>query len=222
MVACTVPPVATVPTTPVSQIAGSTTSTAPVATTSTTTPCGLGPVPNVVDELVVEIDIDFDGDTAPDQVSAYFVKRVWHLRVELTSGGGGDLNVSGRDVRPLGGHDIDGDGRREVFAVVGSVDGFKQIGVYGASNCGVVEIAIGANPVRLEVGRTENAVKAVTCNPGLASLSVGSTDDGLVLRRTNYRLVANQLVPADQEPVAISEEEAQALAIVDCPGVSQP
>lgn len=224
MAACTVPPVATTLGTlsPGTTVATSTLVT--TTTTPTTIPCGLGAVPSNVDDLVTEIDTDFDGDLAPDQVSAYLFDRIWHLRLELSGGGGGDIALPGvpQPVRPLGAFDLDQDEHLELFALVGVIDDLAQVAIFLTSECGLEQVSLDGVPAIVEVGRNSRTVAGAVCTGGIQFLTATRSGDPVTLRRTTYQLVGSALERAETDEETLSDSEARKLVVLDCPGVSDP
>lgn len=96
---------------------------------------------------------DGDGDGQPDILQTYRDNEAkWHMQVLWASGGGSDVVLDAfaqSPVRPLGGFDVDGDGRDEAFVVTDTGASAQIISLYSTmTDCVLQPILIdGTNTI---------------------------------------------------------------------------
>ncbi len=215
----------TVPTTTTTMAVSPTSS----STTTTTIPT-CPPAPSLVSGAtdVIAVTGDFDGDGVPDDLTTYLDPAAGrrHVRVELAAGGGSDRIIEDADPvmgsRPLGGHDLDGDGRDEAFVVVGSGASAQLVGLYAWSGCTLVRITLDGAPAVFPVGASVTHGEGLSCNGvgELDELRVETTDgitwDGT---RIPYQLAGSVLVAGATETFTAGTDEALTVVGVDCSGL---
>lgn len=145
---------------PASTTSSSTTRPAPPTTaapTTTTPRCPEVDTPAAATS-VSDADGDVDGDGQTDRLHSYRLDPEWHLQVELAAGGGADVVVEtfgAGAVAVLGGADVNGDGRQEVWARTGSGASAAIVGSFVFADCtltrttfeggGVADFAVGGS-----------------------------------------------------------------------------
>ncbi|HEX4866446.1 MAG TPA: hypothetical protein VFV32_02345 [Acidimicrobiales bacterium] len=175
----------------------------PTTTVSTTPPCGAVSVPATATE-VTELEGEVDGDGRPDALRTFLVGDVWHLQVEVAAGGGADLDLATSDaggVGLVGGADVDGDGRDEIWARVGSGASATILGLARYDACALVRVTIAGSPADLPVGGSVGSAAGVECRSSGADadLSVFSAmhrdESQYDVTTTSYELQGPELVP---------------------------
>jgi len=171
--ATTTAPAASTTTTPSAATTGPSTTTGttlPAATTTVPAACPEAPPPaaDAADETSVNADFDSDGLT--DVLSTYVVpsEARWHVRVDFGAGGSDDAAIVDSNMvasaRPIGGHDVDGDGTDEAFVTVGSGASAMLVGLYDIAACGLTRVTIGTVPAVFPIGATVGNVSGLACN----------------------------------------------------------
>lgn len=210
-----------------------TTAPPPAATTSTTTApaCAAAPpLPAGATDLT-SVGADVDGDGVADLLSTYVVpaEARWHVRIEFGAGGSADATITDSGMvtpaRPIGGHDVDGDGTDEAFVTVGSGASAVLVGLYDVAGCALTRVTVGPDPAVFPVGATVGNVSGLSCD------GVGDLD------RLFAQQVAADLYEGGFEPFTLSgaaltagigdgatftAAEAGALADLDCGSLSLP
>lgn len=163
--------------------ASTTSSTAEPARTETTSatqptepttsgPLGPGcpdaaPVPAGATAVVQESG-DVDGDGHPDVLRSFLDGGRWSLQVELAAGGSAAVAIDVLDaagVGLIGGADVDGDGRDEVWARVGSGASTAILGLAALDGCQLVRVDTDlGTPAELPVGGSVGAASGVDCS----------------------------------------------------------
>ncbi len=212
---------------------GAATTTAPTATTSTSPPppttvpsaCPQAspPVAEAIDSTFA--NGDFDGDGFVDVLSTYLVpsEARWHVRVEFGAGGSDDLAIMDSGMvapaRPIGGHDVEGDGTDEAFVTVGSGASAVRVGLYDVADCGLTRVTVGADPAVFPIGATIGNVSGLACNV------VGDLDRLFAQQVTAdeyeggfepFALSGSVLTPGPGDGASFSAAEAGDLATLDC------
>jgi hypothetical protein len=179
-----------------------TTSTSTTEPTTTTTPADACPglTPHDATPDLTTGAADVDGDGAPDQLRAFGVGGDdFVLQAELAAGGGGELAVPGDGVTPVavvGGADLDGDGRDEVWAKVGAGASATIIGLFRLDGCDLLRVTIGGAPAELPVGGSVGTTAGVECTAtGLVAHSASNIGgDTYEVTSTQYTLEDGTLV----------------------------
>lgn len=178
-----------------------------VATTSTTVACTLAPIGAGATNVTSKPG-DFDGNGTPDTLRAYLLGNDWHLRVELSSGGGADAVAAGvpsiSGLKAIGGYNIDANLRDEAFAVVGSGAATAIVGLWTFANCQLTRVTVNGQPAEFPVGATVQNLSGLSCVQGTAlqALKAQLAPSGTTfnVQRMTYDLVGNTLVLANTPP----------------------
>ncbi len=219
---------------------GAATTTEPPATTSTTLPATTTTVPSACPQApppaadaadATSIGADFDGDGLADVLSTYIVpsEARWHVRVEFGAGGSDDVQIVDSNMatpaRPIGGHDVDGDGTNEAFVTVGSGASAVLVGLYDVAACGLTRITIDADPAVFPVGATIGSVSGLACDV------VGDLDRLFAQQVAEdeyeggfepFTLTGSVLTSGFGDGAGFSAAEAAALATLDCGTLALP
>jgi hypothetical protein len=208
------------------------TTTAPPAPTTTVVPaCPQAPPPPAEATDATSVSADFDADGLADTLSTYLVpfEARWHVRVEFGAGGSDDASIADSDMvapaRPIGGHDVNGDGTLEAFVTVGSGASAVLVGLYDVAACGLTRITVGADPAVFPIGATVGNVSGLSCN-GVGDLDrvfaqqVGP--DEYEGGFEPYSLAGSVLTAGFGDGAGFTADEAAALATLDCGGLTLP
>jgi hypothetical protein len=175
----------------------------PTTTVATIPPCAAVAVPADASGMT-ELEAEVDGDGQPDVLRTFLVGDVWHLQVQVAAGGGAELDLATADaggVGLVGGADVDGDGRDEIWARVGSGASATILGLARYDACALVRVAIAGAPAELPVGGSVGSAAGIECrSPGVdADLSVFSAmhrdESQYDVTATEYDLQGAELVP---------------------------
>lgn len=147
--------------------AGPSTTSETTTTTSATSPCAsAAAVPSDASTLTEEV-ADVDGDGRADAIRTFLAEDTWVLQVEVAAGGGAELALGPGDqggVGLVGGADVDGDGRAEIWVRVGSGASTVILGLVRFQDCGLARVTLGSGqPVELPVGGSVGATAGVEC-----------------------------------------------------------
>jgi len=157
--------------TPTTTTRPATTTAAPTTVDDTSTsaaePCAPVSLPGAASR-VTEATADVDGDGATDAVRAYLLSDdYWHVQVALAAGGGGDLALTTfgeSSVAALGGADVDGDGRDEIWARTGSGASATILGIVTFRECVLARVTFeGGDPAELPVGGSVGTASGAEC-----------------------------------------------------------
>lgn len=194
--------------------------------------CPSSPLPPNVTNVTTGAG-SFDGDGQPDVLRAYQAANVWHLRVELSSGGEVDVTVpnigTGDAVKAVGGFNIDEGLGDEIFATVGSGSYATLVGLWkGGGFCQLTRVTVNGQPATFPVGASVSSRSGVRCIPGTAFqvLETQSTN-GTQYTGTiaNYDLVGSALVHANTSPpqvLAASHPDLALYGKLTCGGLVLP
>jgi len=183
----------------------------PTTTLATIPPCPAVSVPAEASE-VTELDGDVDGDGEADLLRTFLVGDAWHLQVEVAAGGGAELDLAAADaagVGLVGGADVDGDGRDEVWARVGSGASATILGLARYDTCALTRVTIAGSPAELPVGGSVGSAAGVECgSPGIdADLTVFSAlhrgDSQYDVTATEYDLQGTELLPGSSSTATV-------------------
>ncbi len=191
-----------------------TTVAATTTTPTTTTPAcgGNGGIPVAAANHSIAA-ADVDGDGAPDTIHTYtlgdpMAAGAWWVQVSFASGGGNaaqildpGVNLSGS--RPIDGYDINGDGRDEFFATVGSGASAQIIAVFDVPGCTIRRASLGGVDAAFPISGGINFTSGIACtdidgdgfNDFLVirdGQRIGSTSN-FTINVTNYSLLNGQL-----------------------------
>lgn len=203
------------------------TTEAPSTTDSSACPSGPDLPPDATDSTMIAADLDADG--AADDVSTYFVPSDgrWHIRVEWGGGGASDevITDSGglAPASPIGAHDVDRDGTPELFARVGSGASAVLIGLYDIAQCELTRATINGEAASFPVGATIQNISGLSCGPvgDLDRLFAQFvSDDNFEGGVEPFALNGAELTPGFGDGATFTGEEAAALAVFDCGGLS--
>lgn len=204
----------------------------PSATTGPGAACPSSPLPPNLTNVTLGAG-SFDGDGQPDVLRAYQAANVWHLRVELSSGGEVDVTVPnigiGDEVKAVGGFNIDEGTGDEIFATVGSGSYATLVGLWkGGGFCQLTRVTVNGQPATFPVGASVSNRSGVRCIPGTA-LQVFETQSTNGTHYTgtiaNYDLVGNALVHANTSPpqvLAASHPDLGLYGKLTCGGLVVP
>ncbi len=214
-------------------VAATPTTVIETTTTTTTVPPSVCPVSIPLPEGTVAfaaVSGDFDGDGAPDQMQTYKAATdTWRMRITFADGGGADATIAGAEdfapPRPIGGFDIDSDGAEEVFITIGTGASTVLVGFFDVVDCVAMRVTTGGSAAEFPVGASIGSVAGVAC-PG----------DGSI-HRNFAQFVAADVYEGGFEPFVLegsvltafpgdgagfTADEAFALAILDCGGLTLP
>jgi len=167
---------------------------------------------------------DVDGDGREDAVSA----TATTLTVELTSGSTVIARVhsdSPRAPKVLGSHDVDRDGRAEVFLLTASGSSTQFASVYRYDGSALRELLLDDEPARLGIGGSVTHGEGFRCTPtGLLEVRRAESEDGTTytVTTTSYRLTTTALSQVRTARATARQGDAavDAAYTVDCGGVS--
>ena len=188
-------------------------------------PCPAGPAIPADAAAGDTIAADLDLDGLDETVSTYFAPgdSRWHLRVEWGSGGTTDQIVTDSNgatpTRPIGPHDVDGDGTPELFAVVGSGASTALIGLYDVGPCQVHRVTLDGAPAVFPVGATVGTVSGLSCGPvGDLDAHFAENTGGDMFEGgfAPHSLAGSVLTPGFGDGATFTGDEAAALATFDC------
>ena len=224
----TVPPTTTAPSTTTTGVA--TTTTLPPAVTVPPI-CPQAP-PLAADAAdATSVSADFDEDGLADLLRTYIVPSEgrWHVRVEFAAGGSDDVQIVDSNMvgaaRPIGGHDVDGDGTNEAFITVGSGASAVLVGLYDVAACDLTRVTVGTEPAVFPIGAT------IGNSSGLACDGVGDLDrlfaqqvaaDEYEGGFEPFTLSGSVLTPGPGDGASFTGDEAAALATLDCGTLALP
>lgn len=156
----------TATTEPTTTTAEPATTTTAGPTTSTASPCPAVAVPPGASAVTEEIG-DVDGDGVDDVLRSLLLDERWILQVEVAAGGGAELELGPSDqggVGVVGGADVDGDGRAEIWVRVGSGASTVILGLVRFDECALERVVLeGGQPVELPAGGSVGATAGVEC-----------------------------------------------------------
>lgn len=186
---------------------------------------------------------DVDGDGRADTVLVYAAGPVedpssWRLRVELAGGGALETSIdpTGGVVSPpraMGGFDVAGDGRDEIWATVGSGAATQLVALWTVDGCDLVQVSFDGAEVVFPIGATVGTLSGLECrdidadgvNDALVAWN-GMSDDG-----TNYELQGQvftlegselRLRQTDGLTVDITSADGGRYADLDCGSLTLP
>jgi hypothetical protein len=132
-------------------------------------------------------------------------------------------------VSPIGGYDVDGDGRDEIFVATGNgayttwVDVFE----FDPSTCTLARLA-GPNstPPQFAVGASVGNGTGLACEDGeIVSTQFGRTSDHPLRysgSRVAYKIIGTKLEAVDEHPVELDAAGAAAAATFNCGALRLP
>ncbi|MFP5254513.1 MAG: hypothetical protein ACLGI8_01555 [Acidimicrobiia bacterium] len=142
-----------------SSTAGPTTSAAPPCPTQVAVPEGAA--------ALTEAPGEIDGDGADDSLRTFLVDETWILQVELAAGGGAQLELGASSqggMGLVGGADVDGDDRAEVWVRVGSGASTVILGVVRFDDCTLERVTLeSGQALELPAGGSVGATAGVEC-----------------------------------------------------------
>lgn len=219
----------------------------PTATPEPTAVPGFGceaePLPADVTD-VSEAEVNVDGDDDPDVATAYHAdpdrSTGWAIRVafgngdivETTVGFGFPESIG---VQSVGGADVDGDGRDEVFAVVGSGASVVIYGMFEVEPdaCTIEPIVGEGGPVEAAAGASVGALAGLRCDDtdGDGSNDTVALYSGFLvpdtdpleydIAETRYQLDGTDLRPVDSTNYRVSIDGPDfPRRLFDCPPLS--
>jgi hypothetical protein len=178
---------------------------------------------DAADPTTIAADLDLDG--LDDDVRTYFspAEGRWRIRVEWGRGGATDQviddSVGGELARPIGPHDVEGDGLPELFAVVGSGAATDLVGLYDVSQCQLVRVTLDGEAASFPVGASVQHVSGLSCGPVgdldrlFADFVADDTFEGGV---EPFALSGSELTAGLGDGATFTGDEAAALAVLDC------
>ncbi len=116
--------------------------------------------------------VEADGEPGDDLLWVYGIgdssaPSEWRIRVEAGDGQAYDseliVDPPGNAVLPIGGADIDGDGRDEMFTVVGTGAYATIVALHAIVGCDLVPLSNAGMEVRAAVGASAGNVAGLTC-----------------------------------------------------------
>lgn len=165
------------------------TTSVPEETATTTAPSGAcpdeAPVPDgATDVQSAPLPFDGDGDGIDDDLTVFRFEEAWWVQVEWGAGGSGAVTIDdpGTGARPLGGHDLDGDGTDEAWVALSGPASGSLVGLFRVQGCGLWPV--------LDAGSGQPFVFPVTGSIGAFS---GATCESI----GDIALVQGQLVDSD-------------------------
>ncbi|MBK5221435.1 MAG: hypothetical protein JJE52_00865 [Acidimicrobiia bacterium] len=183
----------------VTEPAGTTTTSTSGESTTTSTAAATGcpdsmPMTAELGDLEVAAEgFDGDGDGAADELSVVATADdEWQVRVAWAAGGstGAPIVDAFMGARPLGGHDLDGDGIDEAFIAISGPASGMLVGLYRTDGCDLVPV--------LDAGTGQPFVFPVTASIGAFSgASCGSIG--------NIALINGELIDADAGEYEVAE-----------------
>jgi hypothetical protein len=201
----------------------------PVTTASPACPAAPPLAPGAAD--LTSAGADVDGDGLADLVSTYVVPAEgrWHVRIEFGVGGSADATIADSGMvapaRPLGGHDVDGDGTDEVFLTVGSGASAVLVGLYDVAGCALARVTAGPEPAVFPIGATVGNVSGLSCD-GVGDLDrLFAQEVAADLYEGGfepYTLSGNVLTVGIGDGATFTAAEAGALAVLDCGSLDLP
>lgn len=176
---------------------GSTTTSDPEGTTTTAGPGGAcpdeAPVPDGASDVQsAPLPFDGDGDGIDDDLSVFRFEDAWWVQVEWGAGGSGAVTIddAGMGARPLGGHDLDGDGTDEAWIAMSGPASGSLVGVVRTQGCGLWPV--------LDAGSGQPFVFPVTGSIGAFS---GASCESI----GDISLIQGQLVDEDAGEYEVGE-----------------
>jgi hypothetical protein len=136
--------------------------------------------------------------------------------------------LDGTEARVLGRLDISGDGRPEIFAVVGSGASVSIVGVFGVDGCATVPVEDPAGgPFDVAVGGTVTHLDGARCESDGVTVLLATSDDGVTYRTRDERFtfvdgVLRPVAPPAEGTVDGDDPALGAYAVLSCPGIENP
>ena len=207
-----------------------TTSSASVPTT-TVAPGGCpdeAPIPaDATDVQTAPVAYDGDGDGADDVLSTFRYEGQWWVQVAWASGGTGAVTVDGADMgaRPLGGHDLDGDGSDEAWVAIAGPASGSIVGVYRQQGCGLWPVLDSGSgqpfqfPVTATIGTFSGASCGAIGDIALISGELVDEDTGLYEAGEvpyEYDPATGQVTAGFGDGGSVEFDEVGGLATLDC------
>jgi hypothetical protein len=224
---------ATPPSPTTTTVAVTTTTVIETTTTTTTVPPSVCPVSIPLPEGTVAfaaVGGDFDGDGAPDELQTYQAATdTWRMRITFADGGGADAAIAGAEdfapPRPIGGFDIESDGAEEVFITIGSGASTVLVGFFDVVDCVATRITAGGSAAEFPVGASIGSISGLAC-PGDGSIHRNFAqfiaDDVYEGGFEPFVLEDSVLIAFPGDGAGFTADEAFALAILDCGGLTLP
>lgn len=187
---------------------GATTTSRPAASPTTAddqrcAPADLTPLDSASPGATVTLDAD--GDDEPDSAGTYRTDEGWFLWVDAPGGGTVPIPMEDRtaEPRPLGGHDVDGDGADELFVEVSSGASASVVLLARVVDCTPLLVQAeggGTVGLRFPVGASAATQQGLRCE-GIHLVAVkAGTDDGSTYewREDRFALDGDQVRRVDE------------------------
>ncbi|HSL57867.1 MAG TPA: hypothetical protein VK866_08500 [Acidimicrobiales bacterium] len=223
------PATTSAPTTAPPTTAGPTTTAAPATTTPPDSCPDVAPVPAGAEGVqAATVAYDGDGDGVDDTLSVFRHDGAWWVQVEWASGGSAAVTVDDADIglgmRPLGGHDLDGDGLDEAFLALGGPASGVIVAVIRTAGCGVTPVVDDASglPFTFPVTASIGSFSGASCEgAGDLELVFGSLVDAALgeyeAGTVPYDLTPEgRMVAGPGDGGSASTDDVGALATLDC------
>lgn len=205
----------------------STTSTVDTSTTSAPA-CRADPIPAGAVDLL-SVPVDGDGDGVEDRLLAYVHADVGRLRVETGSGSEVEVEIDERPgpapFDPIGGHDLDLDGRDELFVAVGTGAYTFHVGIWTLDDCRLDRLTVDGIPAAFPFGASSSNVAGLSCpeTGGIETVTASyvseSRFEGAYQR---YELADGALVAGESVSAVFEGDEVFAIPLFDCGRLSYP
>ncbi len=179
------------------------------------------------DALEAPVDYDGDGDGTPDTLTVYRQGTDWWLHADWSGGGSAAVMIDdagSMGARPLGGHDLLGDGSDEAWIAIFGPAAGSIVGVYHAVDCDLVPLTdLGSGgDFRFTVTATLGNFTGASCN-GLGDIDLftgelaGADSDEYLVSQQPHTVDASGDVTGEMgDAGSITGDEVGDYATLDC------
>lgn len=206
--------------------------------------CRAAPIPPDADPGTT-VDIVVDEATAGSLRVHRDAGGHWRIRVETADGDSVDAPLQvdlatdpdAGVIAPLGATDLDGDGERELFSVVGDASGAALVTIHVLTGCALGPVTVGGGSLSFPVGAPAGLINGLACSDtdgdgridgitGWIGLPDGTGPDGtprLRLDGVTYLLDGTELTQvATVSESGLDAAAAAAYGVLACPDLPRP